>query len=96
MYIGKYVRSEVTFQTKNLTNESSLNLSSRMRSSNNAPWIFYRLTEMLLIKAEALVERGLDGDYEKAFNLVNTVYKRANNLTSTLKMAQRASPRADV
>lgn len=96
MYIGKYVRSEVTFQTKNLTNESSLHLSSRMRSSNNAPWIFYRLTEMLLIKAEALVERGLDGDYEKAFNLVNTVYKRANNLTSTLKMADYINSKVEM
>ena len=87
MYIGKYVRSSVNFQTKNLTNEASLRLEQHLRNSDNASWIFYRLSEMLLIKAEALVERGGEGDYEEAFNLVNTVYKRANNLTSTLKSA---------
>ena len=85
MYIGKYVRSSVNFQTKNLTNEAGLRLEQHLRNSDNASWIFYRLSEMLLIKAEALVERGGEGDYEEAFNLVNTVYKRANNLTSTLK-----------
>ena len=40
---------------------------------------------MLLIKAEALVERGQPGDFEEAFKLVNIVNKRANNLTVTLK-----------
>ena len=87
MYIGQYVRSSVNFQTKNLSNEAGLRLEQHLRNSDNASWIFYRLSEMLLIKAEALVERGGEGDYEEAFNLVNTVYKRANNLTSTLKSA---------
>ena len=85
MYIGKYVRNEVSYKTKNITNEASLDLQGRVRSSNNANWIFYRLSDMLLIKAEALVERGLDGDFDEAFKLVNIVNKRANNLTQTLK-----------
>ncbi len=85
MYIGKYVRNEVSYKTKSITNEASLDLQGRVRSSNNANWIFYRLSDMLLIKAEALVERGLDGDFDEAFKLVNIVNKRANNLTQTLK-----------
>ena len=85
MYIGKYVRNEVSYKTKSITNEASLDLKGGVRPSNNANWIFYRLSDMLLIKAEALVERGLDGDFDEAFKLVNIVNKRANNLTQTLK-----------
>ena len=40
---------------------------------------------MLLIKAEALIERGQEGDFDLAFQLINTVNKRANNMTETLK-----------
>lgn len=83
--IGKYVNSTVQYQTKSVSTEQSLNLQTAMRSENTAPWIVYRLTEMLLIKAEALVERGLEGDFDEAFKLVNIVNKRANNLTQTLK-----------
>ena len=82
---GKYVTSTVSYQTRNLTSESSLQLSTSIRGTNAAPWIFYRLTEILLIKAEALVERNQGNDFEKAFELVNIVNKRANNLTVTLK-----------
>ena len=85
VYVGKYVLSSVRYQTRNLTSEASLQLTTSTRGSNTAPWIFYRLTEMLLIKAEALVERGQPGDFEEAFKLVNIVNKRANNLTVTLK-----------
>jgi len=85
--IAKYVRENVSYTTKNLNTENDLHLSESRRSDANASWIFYRLSDMLLIKAEALVERGLDGDFEEAFTLVNAVNKRANNLTETLKKA---------
>lgn len=49
-----------------------------------ANWIFYRLTDVMLMEAEALVERNdsVDSkkavDLEKAFELVSAVYERAN------------------
>lgn len=39
-------------------------------------WILYRLPDVMLMKAEALVE--LNSSLETAFNLVSTVYDRAN------------------
>ena len=46
-------------------------------------WIFYRLTDVMLMEAEALVERNDSSgkkavDLEKAFELVSAVYTRAN------------------
>ena len=46
-------------------------------------WIFYRLTDVMLMEAEALVERNDSVgkkavDLEKAFELVSSVYHRAN------------------
>ena len=42
-------------------------------------WIFYRLTDVMLMEAEALVERNDSiADLEKAFDLASTVYHRAN------------------
>jgi len=48
------------------------------RSNNYAHWIVYRLTEVMLMKAEALIEMGSD-KYEEAFALINAVSKRAVN-----------------
>lgn len=39
-------------------------------------WIIYRLPDVMLMKAEALVEMG--GPLEEAFSLVSTIYDRAN------------------
>ena len=83
--IGKYVNRSVSYQTKAVTSEASLRLNTDYRGNNAAHWIFYRLTDMLLIKAEALVERNQEGDLDAAFDMVNIVNKRANNLTQTLK-----------
>ena len=83
--IGKYVNRSVSYQTKSVTSETSLRLNTDIRGNNAAHWIFYRLTEMLLIKAEALVERNQEGDLDAAFDMVNIVNKRANNLTQSLK-----------
>ena len=89
--IGKYVNSSVSYQTRSVTTENSLRLSTDIRGNNTAPWIFYRLSDMLLIKAEALVLRGMEGDMEEAFKMVNIVNKRANNLTQSLKETDYAN-----
>ena len=53
-------------------------------------WIFYRLTDVMLMEAEALVERNDSAgkkavDLEKAFELVSAVYTRANLKGEELK-----------
>jgi len=48
------------------------------RSENFANWIIYRLTDVMLMKAEALIEQGSD-KYEDAFALINAVNRRAVN-----------------
>lgn len=55
-----------------------------MRSANNFPqnWIVYRLTDVMLMEAEARVQLASDNDAEdvnlkQAFNLVQTVNKRS-------------------
>ena len=48
---------------------------------NDSPnWIFYRLTDIMLMKAEALVQlsRENTNDQQKALDVVNTVYLRSN------------------
>lgn len=61
-------------------------------------WIFYRLTDVMLMEAEALVERNdsLEGnpvDLKKAFGLVSAVYRRAN-LKDALKERDYAAQEA--
>ena len=83
--IAKYVRENLSYSNQNITTEASLNLNGERRSVGNANWIFYRLTDMMLIKAEALIERGTGTDYEDAFTLINAVNKRANDVTTTTR-----------
>ena len=85
--IGKYVYSSVSYKTKSVTSEDNLELRTEIRGSNTAHWIFYRLSDMLLIKAEALVERNLEGDMDAAFKMVDIVNKRANSLKQSLKIS---------
>ncbi len=89
--ITKYVRRSVSYSNQNITKDADLNLMSSRRSSADANWIFYRLSDMLLIKAEAQIQKG-EENYESAFQLINRVNKRANDVTTsarsdTLKMA---------
>ena len=92
--ITKFARRTVSYSTQNVNSEKDLNLTSSRRSGGDANWIFYRLSDMLLIKAEALIQKGSDF-YEPAFSLINIVNKRANDVTSTsrsdtLKLADYA------
>ena len=48
--------------------------------NNSANWIVYRLPDIILMKAEALVELDRNqADLEQAMTLVNTTYARANS-----------------
>ena len=88
--ITKYARTRCSYNTQNVTTEKDVRLSSSFRSEGDANWIFYRLSDMLLIKAEALIERNAEGDLDNAFTLIDIVNKRANDAVggtraSTLK-----------
>ena len=98
--ISKYAFTRVSYSTQNVTSDKDLHLSTSRRSGGTANWIFYRLSDMILIKAEALIERGLEGDFEKAFALIDIVNKRSNDAvpgglhTSTLKFSDYADSKA--
>ena len=47
-------------------------------SMESPNWIFYRLPDIYLMKAEALVEQGDQSKLEEAFDLVTKTYYRAN------------------
>lgn len=54
-------------------------------SSTSADWIVYRLSDIMLLKAEALVARGdNEQDLIAALKLVNTTYLRANPSVDSL------------
>ena len=74
--ITKYAVENVGFNLRTL---GKVNVSKAYRG-NNANWIFYRMSDILLMKAEALIERNETTDWEEAFKLINIVYKRANNV----------------
>jgi hypothetical protein len=58
-------------------------------------WIFYRLSDVYLMKAEALTERGGANDLEEAFSYVCKTYNRANlNRTGDLSFADYSSQTA--
>ena len=78
--ITKYVLNSVSYTTQNINSDADLGKVSDRTSGATANWIFYRLSDMILIKAEALIERNAEGDFDKAFALINTVNKRANDV----------------
>ena len=109
-YPRKYYYQSVSFSTQSVTAESSLNFSASSRSSEDANWIFYRLSDAILMKAEALIQRGAAdtladrtaSDYAQAFHLINTVNKRAidaspiSSRADTLKMADYVNSRIEM
>ncbi len=74
--IMKYSRQSASF---NLTTITSTDIPANSRSRRDANWIVYRLSDVMLMKAEALIERGA-ADYPAAFELIDNVNKRANNV----------------
>lgn len=69
--IKKYLAYRNEIHTSNVRESDYLTVDG-----GNSNWILYRLPDVMLMKAEALVEMG--GSLETAFNLVSTIYDRAN------------------
>lgn len=80
--ITKYVNSNVSMDIKNVTDEKSLKLTTSRGNAEYANWIIYRLTDVMLMKAEACILKG-EAEYETAFTLINAVNKRAHNYTTS-------------
>ena len=74
--ITKYTRPSASFSLQRL---GSVTIADSRRASANSNWIFYRLSDVMLMKAEALIMRS-EADWPEAFKLINNVYKRANNI----------------
>lgn len=96
-YCGKFVYSDVEVEpiTANPFYAASYSISS---SSNNHNWVFYRLTDVMLMQAEALIQLGqviettddngntvteLDDNLKRAFYLIWTVNRRSIMVTNT-------------
>ena len=81
--IAKYVASsvEMSNRLKTLTQESQAGISINRRGDSYANWIIYRLTDIMLMKAEALVFKG-EEYFEQAFDMVDAVNRRARNITT--------------
>ena len=111
IYIQKYACQSVEFRTSTTTGQAPT-VDATYRSSNDANWIIYRLSDVMLMKAEAEVE--LAGDivpggqiseeqtahYRSAFSCVSALWKRANNkriaTTDTLVYDDYATSRIDM
>lgn len=90
VYIRKYVTAGVRFRTSTTTGDAPT-VTETTRSRNVGNWIIYRLTDVMLMKAEAEVELAgniVEGSilsedqldyYKRAFACVSAVWKRANN-----------------
>ncbi|MBR1932149.1 MAG: RagB/SusD family nutrient uptake outer membrane protein [Prevotella sp.] len=79
--INKYVRrmNDITV-SGTTTNSYMLTVTSPYpKDDNTSNWIIYRLTDIMLLKAEALTEMGSDGSSElsRAFELVQAVNNRS-------------------
>lgn len=56
-------------------------------SSEIANWIIYRLSDIMLMKAEALVQLDGQPNFKAALDMVNTTYLRSNEEADSLKIA---------
>lgn len=97
-YITKYVNQSLSFRTTSSTGGAP-SVPQNPRSSNFANWIIYRLTDVMLMKAEAEIEMAGDVPegaspteeqltvYRDVFDIVMAVWRRANNKrTSTTEL----------
>lgn len=91
-YVAKLVNERTTVEQTTTNPYYAMTKSSQGDSYNNRNWMFYRLTDVMLMQAEALIELGritegelddgttiseLDDNLKKAFYLIWTVNRRS-------------------
>lgn len=83
--VAKYTRVSNYFNnpTKTMTDAPTVSFSGRTNKYSN--WIIYRLSDILLIKAEAslMIDKSSPAQQLEAFKWVTTTYNRANNMLDT-------------
>lgn len=83
--VAKYTRVSNYFNnpTKTMTAAPTVSFSGRTNKYSN--WIIYRLSDILLIKAEAslMIDKSSPAQQLEAFKWVTTTYNRANNMLDT-------------
>ncbi len=94
-YISKYAAEDISITMSLQTGDMKTKKS--YSSINTSNWIIYRLTDIMLMRAEALVELAGDVEtgstlsedqekkYRDAFSCVSAVWKRANNMRLAVK-----------
>lgn len=78
--VGKYTSTSCAIELSSSTNNITSGHSYWVKDKNHSNWIIYRLTDIMLLKAEALVQMAVDNDDEKlkeAFDIVQVVNKRS-------------------
>lgn len=100
--VTKFVTTSFSVSNiEDLTERGSMSsISARTSSSNNAHWQVYRLTDVMLIKAEAIARLGvINGsisttNLKEGYQLVNEIFKRNNpGLVSTAEAASNTEKR---
>lgn len=85
---SKYCIRKYAYQTSSFSIDnkaSNISMPQRpgtLRSQAYSNWIVYRLTDVLLMKAEAEVETGDPAALDDAFEIVSAIYNRANNFNA--------------
>ncbi len=80
IYKFQYYMASFTLPTQ-AGNTPSVSYSiSTYSNKGNLNWPIYRLPDLMLVKAEALVELGGEENLKEAFEIVSANYNRANNL----------------
>ena len=82
--IGKYTNYRPNLEYDNVTDFKSLKYNPELITYNYHNWIIYRLSDVMLIKAEACIMKN-DPDFQTAFSLINSINKRARNYTENVK-----------
>ena len=82
--IGKYTNYRPNLENDNVTDFRSLKYNPELITYNYHNWIIYRLSDVMLIKAEACIMKN-DPDFQTAFSLINSINKRARNYTENVK-----------
>ena len=82
--IGKYTNYRAKLENDNVTDFKSLKYNPELITYNYHNWIIYRLSDVMLIKAEACIMKN-DPDFQTAFSLINSINKRARNYTENVK-----------
>ena len=77
-YAASSIRIEGTGSTLTVNPNNYNPWLTTSGGQNDSNWIVYRLTDVVLMKAEALIQQGSD-KFEEAFSLINAVSKRAVN-----------------